>query len=103
MRAGRMDRYLTIQKKVNSKDNDGATIETWSTRTYCWGEKRNLNMSERLQASAVESNISARYYVRYDTDISVQDRIVDGSDTYEILGILEIGRKKGLELIAGTI
>jgi SPP1 family predicted phage head-tail adaptor len=103
MRAGAMDRYITIQKNTVTTDAYGASINTWSTRVQVWAERRELAMAERIQAQAVKSDLSAKYYVRYNTAILVKDRIVDGSDTYEVTGIVEIGRKQGHILLAGTI
>jgi len=98
-----MDRFCTIQYKTVTYDTYGASIETWATRTQIWAERRELNMTERLQAQQVEANISGRYYVRYNSTINEKDRLVDGSNTYEITGIVEIGRKLGMILICGTI
>ena len=103
MRSGRMDRYLTIQFKTISVGSDGAAIETWATRTKAWGERRELNMSERIQANAVQADTSARYFLRYNTIINEKDRIIDGNKTLEVIGVIEIGRGKGLELIVSDI
>lgn len=105
MRAGKLDRYLEVERVTETKDADNSTVSTWSHHLYLWGERRGLSMSERLQAGQVNANISARYFTRYIEDLTEEDRIVDTkeSKTYQILGIREIGRRAGLEIFVGTI
>jgi len=56
-----------------------------------------------MQAGQVDPATTCRYFVYYDSGLTERMRLVDGSSTYEILGVREIGRKEGMELYAGTV
>lgn len=99
----RFDRIITIQSVTNTTDTYGATIQSWATYATIWAEKRDLSMRERLQAGQGNPLITVRYFAHYNSGITEKMRVVDGSDTFEILGVREIGRKEGLEIFAGTI
>lgn len=101
-RPGELDRVVTIQQVTNAQDTDGATTQTWTTLTITRAKKLDLRMSERLQAMQVEQKTWARYLTRYDSSITEKMRLIDGSNTYEIIGVMEIGRRRGLELVVGT-
>jgi len=103
MNVGRMDRVVVIQTSTDSQDTDLSDTKSWSTFLTIWAERRDLNMRERLQAGQVDANITARFFSLYDQTITEKMRLVDGSQTYEILGVREIGMKEGLELFVGTV
>lgn len=99
MRPGRMDRLVTLQvKTVTGVDDYGEETNTW-TDVSVWAERRELRGEERWAAQQVVGTRACFYRVYYRTDLTVEDRLVDGSDTYDIKAINEIGRREGLELM----
>ena len=102
MRAGRLDRVVTLGKKtVSGQDSYGEETVTW-TDVIVWAERRDLRGDERWTAQQVMGKQTCVYRIYYRTDLTVEDRLVDGSDTYDIHSIAEIGRKEGLELLCSA-
>ena len=102
MNAGRMDRIVTL--RVRSASSVSAYgEETWTYTDYeVWAERRELRGSERYEASQVVDTFDCKYRIRYREDLSVKDLLVDGSDTFDIVAILPLGRREGLELLCHT-
>lgn len=103
MVTGPMDRILTIQQKTVTADGQGAAVESWATLKSIWAERRELKLKERLQAEQVNLKITCSYFSQYNSDITEKMRAIEGSQTFEIIGVREIGRKQGTELICATI
>lgn len=99
MRAGRLDRLVTLQiKTVGAKDDYGEETQTWADHPV-WAERRELRGDEKWTAQQVLGTRACTYRIYYRTDLTVEDRLVDGSDTYDIQAINDIGRREGLELV----
>lgn len=115
MRAGRLDRRITIQRKASVSSPSGEPMESWSALV--------ADLPAALSpvaGSEVQGNEHARalqqveFEVRWMPDIedlSPLDRIVYPSDAatdspsmartvYEIVAVNEIGRRRGLQIIA---
>ena len=93
-----MDRLVTLYKRtVASLSDYGEETVTWAT-AQVWGERVELRGEERWTAQQVVGTRACKYRIRYRTDLAVDDRLVDGDDTYDIHAIVELGRKEGLEL-----
>ena len=99
MRAGPLDRYAELRRRVLTRDaTTGEQVETFTAYANVWAGKRDLRGREYFAAQQVNSEISTVWQIRYRSDVLATDRIaVDGTE-YEITGIAEIGRRDGLEL-----
>jgi SPP1 family predicted phage head-tail adaptor len=98
MRAGRLDRLVTLGKRtVASLDSYGEEQVTWAD-VQVWAERRELRGDEKWGAQQVIGTAACTYRIYYRTDLDVEDRLVDDSVTYDIHAISEIGRREGLEL-----
>lgn len=99
MRAGRMDRRITIERMTTSADSMGFPSPTWSTHKTIWAEVVWMGGKEMLQTSREVTKETALFRVWY-VDVTTHDRINYDSKTWDILTIKEIGRKEGLEITA---
>jgi SPP1 family predicted phage head-tail adaptor len=66
-----------------------------------WGSLRPLTGKEIEAANQIHESINYRAMIRYHATIASEWRIIHGSDTYEVLSILnidEIDRMQQLEL-----
>lgn len=106
MRTGRMDRIVTLKiRTVTGQDSYGEQTVTYAD-VPAWAERREFRGTERFTAQQRLATLDARYVIHYRDGIKATDRLTDGSNTYEIAAVLEIGRREGLELhtahITGT-
>jgi head-tail adaptor len=117
MRAGKLDRFITIQRMTSSQSDSGAVIETWSDlvarrpASYApvRGEER-VAVGTQVAASA-QVDFRIRYFVDV-ADLGPLDRVIypapsadspgdfTSSEVYDILAVQEIGRRKELQIIA---
>jgi SPP1 family predicted phage head-tail adaptor len=98
MRAGRLDRLVTLGKRtVASQDAYGEEVASW-TDVQVWAERRDLRGDERWAAQQVVGTTACIYRIYWRSDLTVEDRLVDDGVTYDIHAIVEVGRKEGLEL-----
>jgi SPP1 family predicted phage head-tail adaptor len=105
MRAGPLDRRITLQRATRAQDATGQEVETWATLAEVWGSKRDVSDSERVAAAEVSAEITTRFQIRWDSswsDLNPKDRVVYNGRTYDISSVKEIGRREGLEITAAA-
>jgi SPP1 family predicted phage head-tail adaptor len=100
IRAGKLDRRLTIQRKVVTTSPSGEQIETWSSVAVVWGEAKPLPGDEKFGDQQLIASSIMTFRIRWRTDMTVQDKIIHWGKTWDILDIREIGRREGLEIDA---
>lgn len=97
---GRLDRRVSLQTKVESRDAAGGVVETWSDLAANVPAEKNPPRTGRLYAAEqkiAESNTVFR--IRYRTDVVAFMRLIHGLATYEIAGDpIEVGRAQYLDL-----
>lgn len=110
MRAGKIDRKITIQRKTSNESNSGEVIETWTDLSTRWASIAPLVGTERL----IGENLIAKEQVQFRTrwadviaDLSPQDRIIyppttspTDKEIYNIIQASEIGRKDEFLILA---
>lgn len=116
MRAGRLDRLMTIQRKTVTASDSGEPVETWTTIVERRAAGyRPLKGDERFTGEQVIGTEQVEFRIRYSSNVaalSQQDRIIypaladespeDEPDTrniYDVLAVHEVGRREGLLII----
>jgi len=117
MRAGRLDRKVTIQRKTVNLSDAGDPVETWADLvTNRWAAVLPLGGDERFAVPQLGAKQQVEFQVRWSANLAgltPQDRIIypvraDASpqpalaDTsiFDIAAVHEIGRREGLRIIA---
>lgn len=100
MRAGRLDRRVTIQERSLARNSYGEQIETWSDVAEVWGEKTDLRGTESLRARQIQGEVETRFLIRYRTGVGVTNRLICEGVTYDIRQVSEVGRRAWLEITA---
>lgn len=103
MRAGRLDRRITLLRQTETQGADGAPIRTWSEVGKVWAEVVPVGGKERLQAPQTIAEQTARIRIRYRAGVDVQMRIEHAGLLWEIQGLAEIGRREGIEITAAAL
>jgi len=100
MRAGRLDKVLTLQKRTLTANDYGEEVPSYSTLATVWGRKIEVGGNEKYASLQVVGEIDCKFRIRYRSDLTTVNRVVCNSETYDIKSIIEIGRREGLELLA---
>lgn len=102
MRAGKLDRRITLERKTTS-DGQWGLEETWSELATVWASYEAKASGEEHASGEVLARRITVFRIRYFEGLSEEDRFTYNGNTYNILGISEIGRREGLELRAEVI
>ena len=94
MRSARIDRKIVIQKPTETSNSANELITTWSTFATVWAKKTDTGGSERFNG-AIVAEMTTNFEIRYLSGLNEKMRIVYESENYGIIGIQEIGRRKG--------
>lgn len=103
MRAGRLDRRITLERNTPTQNSSGEEIEAWSVLATVWAETRPMRGAETFNAQQFLGKTPMTFRIRWSTRVkvlNVEDRIVFDGRQYNILDIREIGRREGLEIDA---
>ena len=97
MRAGRLDRRITIQvfslasPAINA---DGQESGSWVTLANEWAEIMPMGGSEAMRSQQELAQENLIFTIRF----RPEHRILYNSKNYDIISVLEIKRRKGLKM-----
>lgn len=100
---GSMDRLIVIEKRTVTRDATGGVVETWASSSTAWADyvPQQPTESETNQRQVVTRR--AYFQTHYRSDLSEADyRIVYGGATWDITGVLEIGRRREIRIYCQT-
>lgn len=98
MRAGRLDRRVTLESSTAPTSGD-PTAETWDEECTVWAEQMDLAGAERFLRSGLTSETSAVYRIRYLSGVDSSWRLCDGAGVWRIIDASEgMGRNRELLL-----
>lgn len=116
MRAGRLDRLITIQRKTDTQDEWGQPIPAWVDVKHREPASRTpLEGAERFGGDQWVASQQVEFIIRWHAAVASlhpQDRIIDPApdssnvqaptftEIYEIMAVDEIGRREGLRIKA---
>ena len=100
MNAGLMDELISIQRYSETVDsNTGEKLQTWTEIAAPWARIVELETgSEEVNADRRENKQTVNFTIRYDSIISVNDRIVWNSNKYNIISISDLERRMYIKL-----
>lgn len=103
MRAGRLDRRVTILQQSVSQSDSGEEQVTWSTLAEVWAEKIENSGSERFSAQQYVGHSVRTFRFRYSSAlaaVTTKHRLQYESVNYDITDVRELGRHHGIEVDA---
>jgi SPP1 family predicted phage head-tail adaptor len=93
MKAGKLNRQITIQTKTLAVDADGYSSESWADTMTVWSEVLMSGGGEFYAAQKVNAETNALFKVRHSTTIDdgsrAQRRVKFGTRYFEILNIVD--------------
>jgi SPP1 family predicted phage head-tail adaptor len=97
MRAGQLDRRITLRGKSTTKNSFGEDVVTWSDIATVWARWIPKNGTERWASQMIIDSADGGFEIRHRTDLDALDEVVFESNAYRVIGQpTEIGRREGL-------
>jgi SPP1 family predicted phage head-tail adaptor len=105
MRAGRLDRRITIERATETRDAFNNPVLAWGPLATVWASVEHIRDSERWSAQEVGAAVQMRFQIRYSqavADVNPKDRLTYEGREFDIVAVKELGRREGLELTAAA-
>ncbi len=94
MRAGELDRRITIQRSTPTQDSTGDPVKSWATLATVWARFEPVGTREAFQEGQERvAWADGKFVMRWRSDVTptTKDQVIDTrtSRTFEILGVTE--------------
>ena len=93
-RVSKLDRFVALQSFAESADGD-PTTGSWVTEVELWAEKLDKGRAEQFVSASEVAEADAGFRIRWYDGIEPTWRIVDGTDAWDIRGVVEVERACG--------
>ena len=100
---GKLDRRIALETNTPSQDTYGDPIESWGALDTVWAEKLTSKAFEKFTGEKLSGFNQIAWMIRHRTDVDNLARVVYDGENYEVLGVTEVGRKKGLILTTEAV
>lgn len=84
MRAGDLNRRITIQQPTGAKDNYKRVTTGWENYKTVWAAVEPLNGREYIQAQNTNSEITVRFRIRYLPGVTSAMRVLYGGRIFNL-------------------
>lgn len=98
MRAGRLDRSLTIQRGSHTVDEYGTPVFTWTDVATVRAQIMQSSTEEFIRGWGASDETVIIFRIRWLDGVQLADRISHEGQIFNLKEIKEIGRRRGLEL-----
>ena len=95
-----MDRFITIQRAVNSIDDYGTPAAAWTDVITLRAQKVQASTEEYIRGAGASDETIVIFRTRHVAGVTNADRITYDDAIFNIKEIKELGRGDGLELRA---
>lgn len=99
MRAGKLRRRASLQRKQVTQDDFGAEVASWAEFAVVWAAVEPLQGREFWNSQAEQSELTTRIRIRYRDDVRAADRVAWSGRTYDIEAVAPNERMTELELM----
>ena len=103
MRAGDLNRRITVQSIAGTKTENGYAVETWADGLSLWAEVVDKNGREFFSAQRINAEITALFKTRNIGGIDTKMRIKLGSRIFNILSVDADSDKSQLSITAKEV
>jgi SPP1 family predicted phage head-tail adaptor len=98
MKAGSLDRRITIQQPTETQNSFGEIVVSFSNFAEVWAEVIPLSGRELITAGQVLPEATLRITIRWLAGINEKFRILYEGVAYDIQHIAELKRREGLQI-----
>lgn len=89
VRTGRMRHRVSVQTAVESQDDHGELIKTWTTVDTVWADVFPFSGQETLTSEQIVAGVTHRVTIRYNATVTPAARLLFGSRTLEINSVID--------------
>ncbi|OQM74710.1 phage head closure protein [Manganibacter manganicus] len=100
MRAGKLDRTISIERLTETVTPSGSVVTAWTNLATVRAEIVTQSASEFLTGFGEAEAGTIVFRIRYLAGITTADRVSYTGQAYDLKEVTEIGRRRGLELRA---
>lgn len=100
MRAGKLDKEISVGRRTDVVDEYGTPRPTWTPLATLRAEVLQQSAREFFANGAASTETLAVFKTRFVAGLTSSDQITYDGKTYDITEVKEIGRRRGLELHA---
>ena len=93
MRAGRLNKRVTIQSPATGQDATGEPTTGWTDVATVWASIVDVSGREYVAAGGLQNSAQTKIMIRYRSGIVPSMRVVHGSDTFNIEAVLGQDRR----------
>ena len=98
MEIGKLRHRIELYSVTETQDNYGEVTKGYELATTVWASIKPLSGKELAHAQQVSAETSFKIVIRYNSAVTSEYRLVFGSRTFEITGMLN-GDEKGEYLV----
>jgi SPP1 family predicted phage head-tail adaptor len=99
MRAGLLDRRITIERATTTRDSYGQTIYTWHPLANVSAQVLAQSGKEFFAAAQLQASQRVLFRFRWIGALTALDRVSYGGRVFDIQFVRELGRRAGTELL----
>lgn len=97
---GRFRDVLELQRRTDDQSALGGSKPTWTTYATVRGQLVQLRGRALESANIVDTRVNTSVTIHHQADVRPQDRVVHDGDTYDVIGVVNVGgRRRLLELL----
>lgn len=100
LRAGELDRPITIEHKGVQRNSIGEEIETWGTWARCFAKFEPQGGGESIESTQRTAAQTAKFTIRYRAGVTPQMRIQHDGRPWDIVDVASPDRRVSLVISA---
>ncbi len=98
MRAGKLDKTITIQRRGEVIDDYGTVTEGWTDLVTVRAQVIQQSAEEFLKSAGTSEQTAFVFRIRHREGLATADRVSFQGDFFDLKEIKELGRRDGLDL-----
>lgn len=103
MRLGRLNKRITVRRaSAPTRNAMNEPVEVWTAFGKFWAEQIDQRLTESWKAGQTAAQVERVWRVRWHArtaTISPSDRLVCDGREFQIIGVTEVGRRVGIEIV----
>ena len=93
MRAGSLNRRITIQARTTGQDAYGEPLTGWTDVANVWADIEDATGNQMIAAQAILNPVETKITIRYRLGVTAAMRVLHKTDVYDITAVLGQDRR----------